>query len=134
MRILDFIIYYTTIYFKKNSYLLTWSTALERACYATTLATIFWTMTFWEIVNDYILKKKNHDLPAVLLIIVGICASLLYQYIYINRNRYEFIISDNYKRFQIEEKNGILTVIVFNIISFIIPFAIAISIGITGSR
>jgi ABC-type Fe3+ transport system permease subunit len=134
MRILDFIIYYIALYFTRNSQLLSWSSAIERSCYVISIATGFWIFTFWEITTDYVLKETNtHPLPTIQIIIVVICILLLYQYIYINRKRYELITSKNYRQFRVKDKNGIVIVIIFCIISFLLPFALAIYTGITRS-
>ena len=134
MRIFDFFIYYTARYFTKNSYLLSWSTAVERACYATAIAITFWGFTFWGITVDYILKEtKKYDLNPIPMIIAGFSIMILFQHIYIDRNRYELISSENYRPFRVKEERAILIVIIFNIISFVLPFALAIYTGITNN-
>jgi len=65
------------------------------------------------------------------MIIAGFSTMILFQYIYIDRNRYELISSENYRPFQIKEEKGILILIIFNIISFVLPLALAIYTGIT---
>jgi hypothetical protein len=125
MRILDFLFYYFTLWFTQNKQKLTWSTPLERAAYAVTIFTIFWIATIWEISLFALPQFKNYNVTAIPLFIAGICVLLLYQYIYINRNRYELITSPNYRKFKISDKNGILIVITFGLMSAIIPFVLA---------
>lgn len=128
MRILDFIIYYTTIYFTQNSRLLSWSTALERACYATSIMMIFWAMAVRGAIDRFITHNSD-DTSMIPSVIIGIGADLLLEYLYIKKERYELIVSE--KKFRLEDKKGIAIVLVTFILSFISPFAIAISIGLS---
>jgi hypothetical protein len=131
MRALDFLIYYTTSYFKQNSQLLSWSTALERACYATALTTTFWVFTFWQVVSHFALKTPINLNARIPIFFSCICFLLFYQYLYINRERYNYISSDRYKPFKFEGRIGIQITMIFTILSFILPFAISIFIGLT---
>lgn len=125
MRVLDFLFYYITIWFTNNKQKLAWSTPLERAAYAVTILTLFWIFTFWQLIEFFILKNEYFTIPKIPLFITGILILLLYQYIYINRNRYEVINSSNSQQFKMSDKNGILIVFIFALLSAILPFALA---------
>jgi hypothetical protein len=126
MRMLDFLFYYLTLWFTQNKQKLIWSTPLQRAAYAITIVTIFWILTIWETLVFVLPLFKNFNITAIPLTITGICVLLFYQYIYINRNRYELITSPNYRKFKISDKNGILISIIFGLTSAIIPFVLAV--------
>jgi len=70
------------------------------------------------------------DLPTVPLLIAGFILLFLYQYIYISRKRYELITSVEYKEFNLSYKSGMIIILLFYVISFILPFALATYIGI----
>jgi len=125
MRVLDFLFYYLAIWFTQNKQKLTWSTPFERATYALTILTIFWIFTFWQLIEFFLIKDEYYTIPKIPLFIAGICLLFLYQYIYINKNRYEIITSPNYRQFKTKDRKGILIVILFALFSAILPFALA---------
>jgi len=129
MRPFDFLIYFTALYYTKNANLLSWSTAVERACYVVSIVSGFWLMTIWVIVN--IVRKQFVDLQTVPIIIATIAMLFLFQYIYVTRGRYDVIASKDYKEFKMPYNRAVIVTFTIYILSLLLPFALATYIGLT---
>lgn len=130
MRIFDFLFYHLSLWFTKNAKNLSWSTPQERAAYAIAIFAIFWILTFWQIVETVILKNEYYKIQKIPLILSGIVIFLIVQYFYINKNRYDLITSTNYKQFKTEPAKGMTIVVIFGLLSAVLPFALAALINI----
>ena len=126
MILFDFVIYYFTLWFEKNKQNLSWSTPLERAIYAFTVMCAFWVLSFWQLIEFFILKNKHYHITAVPGLFIGIVMVFLLQYLYISKKRYEFLIEKVNKPFFKNENRGFLICIVFGVISIFLPFILAI--------
>ena len=125
MRLIDFLFYYLTLWFNKNKQQLAWSSPQERAAYAIAVLVLFWALTVWQIIEKLFLKNEYYKIQKIPLLVAGVCALFVFQYIYITKNRYDLIVSSRYRQFKTNETKGVRIVIMFGLISAILPFALA---------
>ena len=125
MIILDFPIFYLTLWFSSHKEQLKWSTPIERAIYAMGLVTLLWTISILEIVHIFIIKDVNQfRVPLIPAVLIGLLAMFIYQYIYISKKRYQFILSSKHKSLDISSNTGKAISIIFVLFSFVLPYAI----------
>ena len=115
--------YYFTNWFTQNNDKLSWSSPLERTVYAMGVFTMFWLVSIGEILQYLMGKQVDFNITLVPFVIIGLLIMQLYKYIYITKNRYDFILSTHYRAFDINEKTGIAIAIIFAFFSTILPFA-----------
>jgi hypothetical protein len=123
MIILDFLIYYLTAWFEENRDKLKGSSPVERACYAMALASGMFLFSMTIFVQFKVLKEVHYHFPKIILLFFGIGFVVLYQYIYVTRNR---ILSINPKKFlfvkKFSDRNRMILSIVLFFILFVSPF------------
>ena len=122
MIILDFLFYYLTYWFDKNKQKLAWSTPLERTIYAVGLMSgtlILALDQFLEFKYPYLFTVL---IPKWIFIILVLLIMQLYKYIYIIRNRYQFVVSKN--SLKIDKDIGAYICIGMLILSFLAPFIV----------
>lgn len=123
MRQLDFLFYYFTDWFTKNRDKLSWSSPIERTVYAMGIFTMFWLVSIGELIQVLLGKQVDFNISLVPFVVVGLLIMQLYKYIYITKDRYNFILSTDYKAFNTSENTGIIIAIIFAFFSTILPFA-----------
>ena len=122
MFILDFLIYYLTLWFTERQEKLRWSTPLERAIYAVGIASILWIFVLEELICFFVLKTSLKIAPIIVVIVIGLIIMQAYSYIYIKRKRYKLINNSASERFKTGDKTGKVLSITFILLSFIIPY------------
>lgn len=130
MRLIDFTVYYTMAYYKKNkieSFI--WESQLKRSIYLVALNSAFWFLTLAEILF-YTVGKKNFveiSYSKMIVIIVGILMIPVFQHIYITKQRYLKIISENYERpFKLNLNLGMALSFLVFFLSFLCPLVLAL--------
>lgn len=129
MRIIDFFFLYLARWFTKNKQKLVWSTALERAAYALAIINVFWFFAVWQILESFILKRELPKLPEIPSTIAVICLIFIYQYIYITRNRYDYLNSSDFRQFKITDRTAFNIIFIVVGVSFIFPIFLWILVG-----
>jgi hypothetical protein len=111
MRLFDFIVFYPMASFKKRNVTeFTWQTPLERATILAATTTSLLLFTGIEISCFLILKVNILDIWYTIFsfLIGGILIIQLFNYIYIKRKRYEYIISPEYRPFKLNIIIGVI--------------------------
>ena len=119
--IIDFLIYHLTCWFEEHNQNLIWSTPVKRAVYTMGLATMGILFSIEQLMEFTVLRQTNFQLPKLLFILIGLGIMQLYDYIYIQRQRFEKI---QFSKFNISKKNGIVVSLVVIIFFILIPFVI----------
>jgi len=127
MKLVDFIVFYTMVYYEKNKLTgLFWESKLKRSIFLAGLSATFWLFIVAEILLFLFMRINLVDVPfsKFMLIVSGVLFIQLFRYIYIKKNRYEFITSNQYKPFTI----GITVGMILSFLIFV--FSLLLSIGI----
>ena len=109
MRLIDFLIYYTTkLYENKSRGTLFWDSPIKRGSFNVTLTLTLWFFAIVTLLVFFIFRVNLFLLPYIKLIIplIGLLIYQLVAYIYITKDRYEIIKSSTYNSFNWREKNG----------------------------
>jgi hypothetical protein len=107
MRIFDFLIYYLTTYFERNRNLLSWSSPLERTCYATGLAATGFLYSVQQVLQLTVFHKAPVHFARIIFLLIALGLMKLFGYLYIDRNRYDFISSNDLKRPKVKYSTGV---------------------------
>ena len=105
-----------------------WSSKLRRAVFGVGLIIAFCLFSLFEIIYFIISKKNYLDFPYAgfsLIFFIMVLIQII-RYIYISRNRYTYITSENYRQFKLRRKPSYFSIWMIASVSFIIPFLIAI--------
>jgi hypothetical protein len=86
MAIFSFLFFFMSAWFQGHTKL-TWSSPQQRASYAVGLAFLGLCFSLSSFINDTILTDSNSTIPKIYFIAIGIGAILLFDYIYIKRER-----------------------------------------------
>lgn len=109
MRLLDFLIYYTTaLYVNKPRGNLYWNSPIKRGTFNVTITVTLWLFAIIELMAFYIFKI-NIILFLYIKIILPLAGLLIYQimaHIYIKKDRYKLITSSSYDSFNWGENAG----------------------------
>ncbi len=121
--IFDFFFYYLTDWFEKNKEMLKWSTPKERSCYLMGVASTCFLYSINDIVHYTILKGIHYQFSVFLFVFLCFGIIQLYNFIYIQRNRFESI---NPNRFffvnNLSERSRIVITLSLFIIISLSPF------------
>jgi len=93
--ILDYLFFYLTYWFNKNSDKLKWSSPVERSSYVIGIATTTFLVSIAEVLSFTLYKDSNSTIPKFVFVGVGLGIMYLYDYIYIKKDRYSAITSKN---------------------------------------
>jgi hypothetical protein len=126
MIFLDFLIFNLAMFYEKRPKLLTWSTAIKRANYVAGIATIFWMISGYEIIEIFAFKANIISIKSLPYLIFGIGSMYLYDYVYQKKGRYEELKRKPYPPFNIDAKVGAILAWSFVFVSYLIPVGIAI--------
>ena len=130
MRVFDFLVFYPMASFKKREVTdFTWQTPLERATILAAISSTCLLMSGLEIICFLVFRINILDIYYVvfLFLVGGIVMVFLFNYIYIKRKRYEYIISPQYKSFKFSVTAGVIIcflVFIFSILATVIIGAI----------
>jgi hypothetical protein len=123
MIILDYLFFYLTYWFTKNSDKLKWSSPVERSSYVIGIATTTFLVSIAEILAFTLYKDHPAPIPKIIFVGVGLGIMYLYDYIYIKKDRYSIIRSKN--NFNTESyANGIIISWIVIVICVFLPFII----------
>lgn len=127
MRIIDFLVFYYTLYFDRNKKLHSWSTPLQRANYAVGIVLEIWLMILGEVFEFVAKRNDSVSYTTGMLFILSILFFMyILDYIYDKKGRYLHITSSQYKKFKVSNSTGIIISIVFLFFSSITFFALMI--------
>jgi ABC-type Fe3+ transport system permease subunit len=121
MRIFDFVIYYLTVYFDRNRKLLSWSTPLERTCYAVGMATTGFLCAVVNALEFRVFNNKNNPY-SIIFLFIALGLMKLFQYIYRDRDRYRYISLSDSKRPTTSYRTGVTISIIVIAICILSPF------------
>jgi hypothetical protein len=123
MIILDYLFFYLTYWFNKNSDKLKWSSPVERSSYVIGIATTTFLVSIAEILAFTLYKNSNFPIPKIIFVGLGLGIMYLYDYIYIKKDRYSLIKSKN--NFDQESyTNGVIISWITIVICVFLPFII----------
>jgi len=129
MILLDFIIYYLTLYFTNRPKTVSWTSPVERAIYALSLITTSWILAIqFFIIIHFGIDIESRALWIYVLIALGLM--WLYKYIYITKSRLKLISSLPVRLKKNLKLNDIQCVVLswlILLISFALPFVVLIS-------
>lgn len=117
--IIDFLIYHLACWFEDQD--LKWSTPVKRAVYAMGLTTMGVLFSIEQLLEFTVLRQNNFRLTKLLFILIDLGIMQLYDYIYIQRKRFEKI---QFAKFDTSKKNGIAVSLFVIILFILIPFLI----------
>ena len=125
MKVLDFFMYYLSLYYIKRPEAVSWSSPEQRAIYALSLITTSWLLALEFFVFVYFFKPVNSEyLLLNILIVFGLLR--IYNYIYVTRRRLDKLRSSRFNFFNLNENICMLIAFIGLIISFILPCAILV--------
>jgi hypothetical protein len=131
MIILDFLIYYFTIWFEKRKANLKWSTPIQRANYVIGLATSLFLSNGFIIFTYITTKQINFGISKYWLLGGALILIQLFEYIYDTRKRFEMLTLDASTRFNIfNDSKGIAISMCIFFFLFLSPFITAIILAI----
>ena len=122
MRLIDFIIFYTMAYFKRNkSGGDMWSNPLYRSVFLTSLILTLLSSILLEIICFIFFKLDALIVSAtpIGLIIFCVIIGQLLSSLYVKRKRYEYIISSEYKPFTLSITLGMIICYLFFVFGFL---------------
>jgi hypothetical protein len=123
MRPIDFFVYYCMQTFKTGN--LNYKTPLGRACGAASFIMGNLVITIIEFVLYLVAGYKimDHQISFITIFIgVHILMGIIIYYIYHNKNRYQYIISSQYKSFKYTNTTGLTILIATFVLSIILMF------------
>ena len=132
MRYIDFMVYYYMENFKsKHLGSLLWNSQLGRAVFLASLNLSLLLLILVEIFCYGILKIdiSNSSYFGVGLAIVGFLNAQLFDRIYINKKRYEYIVSTEYKPFKLSVALGVFISLLFTLLFMLGAVGTALLIG-----
>lgn len=95
MIILDYLFFYLTFWFNKNSNKLKWSTPTERSSYVIAIATTTFLVSIAEMLAFTIYKNSKFPVPDYAFVGLALVIMYFYDYIYIKKDRYNSIRLNN---------------------------------------
>jgi len=120
MIILDYLFFYLTYWFNKNSSNLKWSTPTERSSYVIGIATTTFLVSLAEVLAFTVYKNSKFPIPDYAFVGVGLIIMYFYDYIYIKKDRYNSIRLNN--KFDSEDyKKGVIISWVIVVICIFLP-------------
>lgn len=125
MIILDFLIYYLTLWFDRKKDSLSWSTPTQTACYAVGLMTMGLLYSINEWVEYDGAKSLQFHFPKLLYLVMALAVMKLYDYIYTTKNRYQLIAKTVPLRFNISDETGTMICIGLAFLTILSPMIVA---------
>ena len=126
MVIFDFLYYYLMLWFNKRRKHFKKLIPYERVSYGMGIIVILWILCVDHIIEYFVFDKLVSIIPKFIFVIVALALIWLFDYIYVKRKRYEYIVLPRYHKSNISEKIGIRISISTVILSLLIPMAVAI--------
>jgi len=129
MRLIDFFVFYeATLYKSKEEENRTGNQRLNKATRVAGLIVATWITILVQLFSFIILKRNliNSHIWMIVTFTIALMTILILQNIYITNDRYQYVISEQYRAFKLGRNAGIF--IVFSV--FLISIAISVSIGI----
>lgn len=123
MRFIDFIVFYGMANLKRTG-----GESLKANLYrAVFLASLIITMLIFPIVQLIYYSFSKIDIwdlsySPFFIVIAGIISMLILQYIYIRKERYDYIISDEYNSFKLNSTIGVIISMLVFVLSIITIF------------
>jgi len=124
MIVLDYLFFYLTYWFNKNSDKLSWSSPIERSSYAIGIAT---TTLIYSMADFYATINKNlgFHFPKIIFLVLGLGIMQLYDFLYVKKGRYDLVASINYNKFNKNNyTSGIIISWIVIGVCFFLPFIV----------
>jgi hypothetical protein len=132
MRFIDFMVFYIMANFKRKKIDGSmWGSQLGRAVFLASLNLSFILLIVVEIICAFIFRRNIFDAPyfEIAIIVVGVLNAQIVGYIYINKERYSYITSPEYKPFKLSITTGVAVSFLLFLILFIAAFGTALIIN-----
>ncbi len=127
MIILDFLYYFLSHWFEIHRERLKWSTPVQRASYAIGIGTLGFLYSVLLIVQLTIDKYRSLHVPTWILVLLILGIIQLYDYVYITKDRYGYITSEKFSKFNnIDKTRGTIISISFILLMIALPITIAV--------
>jgi len=114
MILFDFLFYYLTMWFStaKTKQL---SSQRERASYAFGISLMLYIMGIYSLIEYFLTKSLKAHINVWICLLIGLGITQLFQYLYIEKRRYEFIKNREAQdsKFKISDKNGMILSVIF---------------------
>jgi len=125
MKLLDFLMYYLTLYFVKRPQALSWSSPEQRAIYGLSLITTSWLMALEFCFFMLFFRNINSDY-LLLNVIVALGLMRIYNYIYMDRKRLDLLRASGFNFFNLSDNICIIIACVVLLVSFGLPCAVLV--------
>lgn len=129
MRLFDFMVFYPMTSFRERK-VKGWTsqTSLRRATSLAAISSSIILLAILELVFFLILRVNILDIKYSIFLFFagGILIIWLFNYIYIKRKRYEYIISSQYRPFKLGTTTGVILCFLIFILSFLLAAAIGV--------
>jgi len=125
MPLLDFFMYYLTLYYIKRPQTVSWSSPEQRAIYAVSLITTSWLLSLEFCLFIYVFKPINPDY-LFFDVLAAFGLMWIYEYIYVKEKRLEVLRSSGFKFFNLNDNLCISMAWIGLIVSFALPFAVLV--------
>jgi hypothetical protein len=125
MRLLDFLMYYLTLYFVKRPQALSWSSPEQRAIYGLSLITTSWLMAL-EFCFVVLFFRDINSYYIMLNVLVALGLMWIYNYIYLTRKRLDLLRSSGFNFFNLNDNICISIACVVLLVSFGLPCAVLV--------
>jgi hypothetical protein len=125
MKLLDFLMYYLTLYFVKRPQALSWSSPEQRAIYGLTLITTSWVLALEFCFVVLFFRSINSDY-IFLNLFVAFGLNWIYNYIYVTKKRLDLLKSSGFNFINLNDDICILIAWVVLLVSFGLPCAVLV--------
>jgi len=129
MRFFDFLVFYPMASFQKRNVTgWDWQTSLNRAVTLAAISTSFLSLACLELIFFLALRINILDIwyNKFLFLGGGVLLVFLFNYIYVRKKRYEYIMSPQYKTFRLGITAGVITCFLIFILSMLLVIGIGI--------
>ena len=127
MRLIDFFVYYeTTLYKSKEEENSLGNQRLNKALTIAAIIIAVWVSIIIQLLSYLFLRKNviNINVLIIIFLVIALLTYIIFRYIYILKGRYQYIISDNYRSFNMSKFLGAF--VMFLTLLFSIGLSIAI--------
>jgi hypothetical protein len=132
MRLIDFFVFYeATLYKDKEEENRTGNRRLGKAISIAGCIIALWLTTIIQIIIFLVLKRNliNRKILVKIYFIIAVLSVLILRYIYISKERYQYIISSQYRPFKLGRYTGITIMIFVLLASVVLSVGIGIAMG-----
>lgn len=129
MRLIDFFVFYeATLYKSKKEENRTGNQRLGKAIRIAGLIVAVWITTSVQLISFSILRRNiiNIRTCAVIYFVIAVITILIFQNIYVTNNRYQYVISEQYRSFKMGRYKGIF-IILFTLLASV---ALSVFVGV----